>query len=86
MEREIKRVRYRKVEDLRKLVEECLIQHSDRRAIAMTTQNLYAVFYEQGWMDALRTIRDAISEEGLLLFRYKNGDEERERASDVDVQ
>ena len=41
------------------------------------TRNLHAVFYEQGWIDALKTVRDVISKDGLMLYRYKLDIEEQ---------
>jgi len=78
MKREMKIVRVKNTAELRGIINECLIEHSEKRTLAMNTGNLHLFFYCQGFMDALRTIRDAISEEGLTLYRYVR-DEEEER-------
>ncbi len=81
MEREIIHKKIRSIKELREFVKECLIEHAEMRTKAMITANINAVLYEQGWMDALRTIRDLISREGLLMYRYVES-EEQERAED----
>ena len=81
MEREIIRKKIRSIKELREFITEYLIEHSEMRTKAMITANINAVFYEQGWMDALRTIRDLLSKEGLLMYRYVINEEE-ERAED----
>ena len=82
MEREIIYKKIRSIKELREFITDYLIEHSEMRTKAMITANINAVFYEQGWMDALRTIRDLISKEGLLMYRYvfeeKNKREEDE--------
>ena len=70
MKREMKIVKVKDIAKLRGLINECLIEHSEKRTLALNTNNLHLFFYCQGFMDALRTIRDAISEEGLTLYRY----------------
>jgi len=81
MEREIICKKIRSIKELREFIIDYLIEHSEMRTKAMLTANINAVFYEQGWMDALRTIRDLISKEGLLMYRYTES-EEKERAED----
>jgi len=81
MEREIIHKKIRSIKELREFITEYLIEHSEMRAKAMISTNINAVFYEQGWMDCLRTIRDLISKEGLLMYRYTES-EEKERAED----
>ena len=81
MEREIIHKKIRSIKELREFITDYLIEHSEMRAKAMITGNINAVFYEQGWMDALRTIRDLISKEGLLMYRYTE-EKEQERAED----
>ena len=78
MKREMKVVRVKNTAELRGIINECLIEHSEKRTLALNTNNLYLFFYCQGFMDALRTIRDAIGEEGLTLYRYVR-DEAEER-------
>jgi len=78
MKKEMKIVRVKDIAKLRGLINECLIEHSEKRTLAMNTGNLHLFFYCQGFMDALRTIRDAIGEEGLTLYRYVR-DEAEER-------
>lgn len=81
MEREIKYKKIRKISELREFVMECLIEHNEERAKAFYTGRSEIYFYEQGWVDALKTIRDVLSKEGLLLYRYVVK-EERERVED----
>ena len=81
MEREIIRKKIRSIKELREFITDYLIEHSEMRTKAMITANINVVFYEQGWMDALRTIRDLLSKEGLLMYRYTESEEE-ERAED----
>jgi len=81
MEREVIHKKIRTIKELREFITDYLIEHSEMRTKAMITANINAVLYEQGWMDALRTIRDLISKEGLLMYRYTEGEEE-ERAED----
>jgi len=76
MKREMKIVKVKNKAELRRIINECLIEHSEIRTLAMRTNNLNLYFYEQGWIDALRTLRDAISKDGLILYRYVS--EERE--------
>ena len=81
MEREIIYKKIRSIKELREFITDYLIEHSEMRAKAMITANINAVLYEQGWMDALRTIRDLLSREGLLMYRYVESEEE-ERTED----
>jgi len=81
MEREIIYKKIRSIKELREFVKEYLIEHSEFRTKAMITQNIYAYMYEQGFLDCLKTIRDLLSKEGLLMYRYVES-EERERAED----
>ena len=81
MEREIIHKKITSIKELREFITDYLIEHSEMRAKAMITANINAIFYEQGWMDSLRTIRDLISKEGLLMYRYAESKEE-ERQED----
>ena len=86
MKREIKVVKVRTREEMRRLIMDCLMEHSEIRSMAMRTSNLQLYFYEQGWMDALRTLRDALSEEGLILYRFVEEEKRREEYEDRSVQ
>jgi len=86
MKREIKVVKVRTREEMRRLIMDCLMEHSEIRSMAMRTSNLHLYFYEQGWMDALRTLRDALSEEGLILYRFVEEEKRREEYEDRSVQ
>ncbi len=86
MKREIKVVKVRTREEMRRLIMDCLLEHSEIRSMAIRTANLHLFFYEQGWMDALRTLRDALSEEGLILYRFVEGEKQREEYEDRSVQ
>ena len=77
MEREIIYKKIRSIKELREFVKEYLIEHSEFRTKAMITQNIYAYMYEQGFLDCLKTIRDLISKEGLLMYRYVENEEEK---------
>jgi len=86
MEREITYKKIRSIKELREFIKECLIEHAEARTHAFMTQNINAVFYEQGWVDALRTVRDVISKDGLMLYRYVTKQKERkDRDKDADV-
>jgi len=86
MEREIIHRKIRSIKELREFITDYLIEHSEMRTRAMITANINAVLYEQGWMDALRTIRDLISKEGLLMYRYTESEEvEREEDRNRDT-
>lgn len=77
MEREVITKRVRSIKELREFIRECLIDHSEERAKALYARHLEAYFYEQGWLDALKTIRDLTSKEGLMLYRYVAKEEKR---------
>ena len=70
MEREIVFKKIRNIKELREFIKECLIEHSEQRAKALFAKHTEAYFYEQGWWDALKTIKDVISKEGLMMYRY----------------
>jgi len=81
MEREIIHKKIRSIKELREFITDYLIEHSEMRTKAMITANTNVVFYEQGWMDCLWTIRNLISKEGLLMYRYAF-EEKQEREED----
>ena len=81
MEREIIHKKVRSIKELREFITDYLIEHSEMRTKAIITQNIYAYMYEQGFLDALKTIRDLLSKEGLLMYRYVF-EEKREREED----
>ena len=81
MEREIIHKKIRSIKELREFITDYLIEHSEMRTKAMLTQNTFVIAYEQGFLDALKTIKDLLSKEGLLMYRYVI-DEEEERAED----
>ena len=81
MEREIIYKKIRSIKELREFITDYLIEHSEMRSKAMLSQNTYVIAYEQGFLDALKTIRDLLSKEGLLMYRYVL-DEKEERAED----
>jgi len=81
MEREIIYKKIRSIEELREFITDYLIEHSEQRAKAMLTGNTFVIAYEQGFLDALKTIRDLLSKEGLLMYRYVF-EEKREREED----
>ncbi|MCD6139242.1 MAG: hypothetical protein J7J91_11875 [Deltaproteobacteria bacterium] len=81
MEREIIYKRVKTIKELREFVREYLIEHSEQRAKAFYAGRNEIYFYEQGWVDALKTIKDLTSKEGLLLYRYV-ATEEEERVED----
>ena len=81
MEREIKYKKIGKISELREFIIDALIEHAERRGSAIVTQNINMFYYEQGFLDALKTIRDLLSEEGLLLYRYVL-EEKNERVED----
>ena len=86
MEREIIHKKIRNIKELRKFVTDYLIEHSEQRAKAMITQNTFVIAYEQGFLDALKTIRDLLSKEGLLMYRYViNEEEERMEDKNRDI-
>ena len=81
MEREIIHKKIRSIKELREFITDYLIEHSEMRAKAMLTGNTFVIAYEQGFLDALKTIRDLLSKEGLLMYRYVINEEE-ERVED----
>jgi len=81
MEREIIHKKIRTIKELRELITDYLIEHSEMRTKAMLSQNTFVIAYEQGFLDALKTVRDLLSKEGLLMYRYVF-EEKRERAED----
>jgi len=81
MEREIIHKKITSIKELREFITDYLIEHSEQRAKAMFSQNTFVIAYEQGFLDALKTIRDLLSKEGLLMYRYVI-DEEKERTED----
>ncbi|RLF94800.1 hypothetical protein DRN52_04670 [Thermococci archaeon] len=81
MEREIIHKKIRSTKELKNFITEYLIEHSEQRAKAMITQNTFVIAYEQGFLDALKTIRDLLSKEGLLMYRYVF-EEEQKREED----
>ena len=81
MEREIIHKKIRSIKELREFITDYLIEHSEMRAKAMLSQNTFVIAYEQGFLDALKTVRDLLSKEGLLMYRYVY-EEKREREED----
>ena len=81
MEREIIHKKIRSVKKLREFITDYLIEHSEMRSKAMLSQNTFVIAYEQGFLDALKTIRDLLSKEGLLMYRYII-EEKKEREED----
>jgi len=81
MEREIIHKKIRSIKELREFITDYLIEHSEMRAKAMLSQNTFVIAYEQGFLDALKTIRDLLSKEGLLMYRYVF-EEEQKREED----
>jgi len=81
VEREIIHKKIRSTKELKNFITEYLIEHSEQRAKAMITQNTFVIAYEQGFLDALKTIRDLLSKEGLLMYRYVF-EEEQKREED----
>ena len=81
MEREIIHKKIRSIKELREFIIDCLIEHSEMRTKAIIGANINAFFYEQGFLDCLKTLRDLISKEGLLMYRYTE-EEPQERAED----
>jgi len=81
MEREIIHKKIRSIKELREFITDYLIEHSEMRTKAMLSQNTYVIAYEQGFLDALKTIRDLLSKEGLLMYRYIF-EEKKEREED----
>ena len=81
MEREIIYKKIRSIKELREFITDYLIEHSEMRTKAMLSQNTFVIAYEQGFLDALKTIRDLLSKEGLLMYRYVF-EEEQKREED----
>jgi len=81
MEREIIHKKIRSIKQLREFITDYLIEHSEMRTKAMLSQNTFVIAYEQGFLDALKTIRDLLSKEGLLMYRYVF-EEKKEREED----
>jgi len=81
MEREIIHKKIRSIKELREFITDYLIEHSEMRTKAMLSQNKFVIAYEQGFLDALKTIRDLLSKEGLLMYRYVF-EEKKEREED----
>jgi len=81
MEREIIHKKIRSIKELREFITDYLIEHSEMRTKAMLANNTYIIAYEQGFLDCLKTMRDLLSKEGLLMYRYVTN-EEKERAED----
>ncbi len=86
MEREVIYKRIKSIKELRQFIQECLIEHSEQRAKAFYAKHTEMFYYEQGWVDALKTIRDVTGKEGLLLYRYVASEqEEREEDKNRDT-
>ena len=81
MEREIIHKKIRSIKELREFITDYLIEHCEMRTKAMLSQNNFVIAYEQGFLDALKTIRDLLSKEGLLMYRYVF-EEKKEREED----
>jgi len=81
MEREIIHKKIRSIKELREFITDYLIEHSEMRSKAMLANNTFVIAYEQGFLDALKTIRDLLSKEGLLMYRYIF-EEEQKREED----
>jgi len=81
MEREIIHKKIRSIKELREFITDYLIEHCEMRTKAMLSQNTFVIAYEQGFLDALKTIRDLLSKEGLLMYRYVF-EEKKEREED----
>jgi len=77
MEREIIHKKIRSIKELREFITDYLIEHSEMRSKAMLSQNTFVIAYEQGFLDALKTVRDLLSKEGLLMYRYVFNEEQK---------
>jgi len=77
MEREITRKKIRSIKELREFITDALIEHAERRGNALIHGNNNLFYYTQGFLDALKTIRDLLSKEGLLMYRYVFEEEEK---------
>jgi len=86
MEREIKFRVIKDIKELKSFIVDAMIDHAERRAEALIQQNNNLFFYEQGFLDGLKTVRDLISDDGLLMYRYVlNAEKEREDDKERDV-
>jgi len=86
MEREIKFRVIKDIKELKRFIVDAMIDHAERRASALIQQNNNLFFYEQGFLDGLKTVRDLISDDGLLMYRYVlNEAKEREDDKERDV-
>jgi len=86
MEREIKFRVIKDIKELRRFIIDALIDHAERRASALAGGNNNLFFYEQGFIDGLKTVKDLLSDEGLLMYRYVlNAEKEREDDKERDV-
>ena len=86
MEREIKFRVIKDIKELKGFIVDVMIDHAERRASALIQQNINLFFYEQGFLDGLKTVRDLISDDGLLMYRYVlNEAKEREDDKERDV-
>jgi len=81
MEREIIHKKITSIKELREFITDYLIEHSEMRTKGMLSQNTFVIAYEQGFLDALKTIRDLLSKDGLLMYRYVF-EEKKEREED----
>ena len=79
MEREMTYKRIRKIKELREFITDALIEHAERRGSALIHGNNNLFYYEQGFLDALKTIRDLLSKEGLLMYRYIFEEEQKRK-------
>lgn len=79
--REITYRKIRKINELKEFIIDALIEHAERRGSALIHQNNNLFYYEQGFIDALKTIRDLLTDEGLLMYRYVC-EEKKERVED----
>jgi len=84
MEREVKFRVIKDVKELRQFIIDALIDHAEKRASALVQGNSNLFFYEQGFIDGLKTVKDLISDEGLLMYRYvlkewKEREDDKER-------
>ena len=79
MEREIIHKKIRSINELRQFITDALIEHAERRGSALIQQNINLFYYEQGFLDALKTIRDLLSKEGLLMYRYVFEEEQKRK-------
>ena len=86
MEREIMFRVIKDIKELKRFIVDAMIDHAERRALALIQQKNNLFFYEQGFLDGLKTVRDLISDDGLLMYRYVlNEAKEREDDKERDV-